>query len=396
MTRRYSVAVVAACPFPYPRGTPIRILRMAESLVARGHHVEVVTYHLGQAMEDLTFPIHRIPRVPTYNRLVPGPTYQKLLLVDPLLTAKLFSLLRSKHFDVIHAHHYEGLLASLPASRWFNVPVVFDVHTLLSSELPYYPLGLPRSWLYRIGECLDRLIPPRADHIVAVTHAIRDKLMRQIGIAGDKVTTVYTAHEGGASGPAPGDEVREAPNTLIYTGTLESYQGIDLMLKALRKVLDQRPDVRLKIVSDSTLEPHRHLIQDLHLADNLDLVQADYFRLGRDLHSAMIALSPRVICDGLPVKVLNYMATGRAIVAFAGSAEILKNEQTGLVIKDNDIDAFAAAVLRLLGNTGLARELGRNAQSHVEEFFVWESAAKLLETIYSGLLREPTSKADDA
>ena len=50
----------------------------------------------------------------------------------------------------------------------------------------------------------------------------------------------------------------------------------------------------------------------------------------------MIALNPRVDCDGLPVKLLNYMATGRAIVSFAGSAEILEHEQTGLVVPSGD------------------------------------------------------------
>ena len=45
--RRYRVAMLAACPFPAARGTPIRILRIAEELARRGHDVDVVTYHLG-------------------------------------------------------------------------------------------------------------------------------------------------------------------------------------------------------------------------------------------------------------------------------------------------------------------------------------------------------------
>ncbi len=361
---------------------------MAESLRARGHHVEVIAYHLGEAMEDLSFPIHRIPRVPTYRRLAPGPTYQKLFLVDPLLTAKVFAVLAAGRFDVIHAHHYEGLLASLPASRYFKIPVVFDVHTLLSSELPFYALGLPPSWLRGIGGWLDQLLPPRADHIVAVTNTIRGKLIQQIGIPEERITTVYTGQEMQPARQAASDGDPAARNTLIYTGTLESYQGVELMLRALRRVLDSRPEVRLKIVSDSNLEPFRELIRDLNLGQHLDLVQADYFHLPAQLHSAMIALSPRVQCDGLPVKVLNYMATGRAIVAFAGSAELLSDRKTGLVIPGNDPQAFAAGILELLAKPDLAGELGRNAQAHVEEFFVWESAVKLLEDVYQGVLKD--------
>jgi len=46
-----------------------------------------------------------------------------------------------------------------------------------------------------IGDALDRLLPKRADHIVAVTQAIRTRLMHEIGIPAGKVTTVYTGAE---------------------------------------------------------------------------------------------------------------------------------------------------------------------------------------------------------
>src|SRR3990172_10649695 len=97
----YKVAVVAACPFPYPRGTPIRILRMSESLAARGHEVHVVTYHLGERLTDLPFTIHRIPNIPTYRKTSPGPSYQKVFLVDPLLTVKLYGVVRDRKVDLI-------------------------------------------------------------------------------------------------------------------------------------------------------------------------------------------------------------------------------------------------------------------------------------------------------
>jgi glycosyltransferase involved in cell wall biosynthesis len=382
---RFSVAIVAACPFPYPRGTPIRILRMAESLVARGHHVEVITYHLGQHIVDLSFPVHRIPRLPTYRRLVAGPSYQKLLLVDPLLSLRLSSVVRSGRFDVIHAHHYEGLLAALPVARRAGIPLVFDVHTLLSSELPQYSLGLPKSLLRSIGDLGDRLLPQRADHIVAVTKAIRNRLIQEIGIPEGRITTVYTGAEAEHFNTGPAADPQAAARTLIYTGTLEEYQRIDLMLLAFRQVLDRRPDVRLKIVTHGSMEPYRKLVHDLRLEGRLDEVPADYFRLPQTLHSAMIALSPRIICDGLPVKMLNYMATGRAIVAFAGSAEILEHGTTGIVVQDNDLPAFSSAIIDLLDDPERARTLGHNARSHVEEFFVWESAVKALEKIYAGL-----------
>lgn len=96
MSRKLKIAVIAACPFPYPRGTPIRILRMAEGLAAHGHEVHVITYHLGQAMDDLPFAIHRIPNIPTYQKFSPGPTYQKIVMLDTLLAIKILNVVRNK------------------------------------------------------------------------------------------------------------------------------------------------------------------------------------------------------------------------------------------------------------------------------------------------------------
>ena len=169
MEQSLRIAMVAACPFPAPRGTPLRIYRLAEALAARGHRLEVVAYHLGKPPESVPFKIHRIGDVPTYRRVAPGPTLQKLLLVDPLLSMKLLRVVRKQRFDIIHAHHYEGLLVSLPARRFAKIPVVFDVHTLLEPELPHYSLGLPGRIKKRIAKSLDRRLPATADHVLAVT-----------------------------------------------------------------------------------------------------------------------------------------------------------------------------------------------------------------------------------
>ncbi len=128
--------MVAACPFPFSRGTPIRVYRMAAALSQRGHEVDVVTYHLGERDSDAPFRIHRGANLPTYRKTSPGPTYQKLILLDPLLALKLRDLLRRQPVDVVHAHHYEGLLIAIAARSRVSPPTVFDAHTLLESELP--------------------------------------------------------------------------------------------------------------------------------------------------------------------------------------------------------------------------------------------------------------------
>jgi len=157
--KNLTVAMVAACPVPLARGTPVRIRHVAESLANLGHDVHVITYHLGSGELSQDVKVHRTPRVPTYRRLSPGPSYQKLLVMDPLLTAKVARLLRTMPFDVIHAHHYEGLMVAKLARMGRRIPLIYDAHTLLASELPSYGLGLPRAVKEGIGRSLDRRLP---------------------------------------------------------------------------------------------------------------------------------------------------------------------------------------------------------------------------------------------
>lgn len=386
---KYRIAVVAACPFPYPRGTPIRILRMSEGLAASGHEVHVVTYHLGQRFLDLPVFVHRISNIFTYRKTSPGPTYQKIFFVDVLLTLKLYQVVKSQDIDIIHAHHYEGLIAGLAVSRLTGIPVVFDVHTLLSSELPQYQLGLPRWFVKKIGAVLDRMLPLQAEHIIAVTDKIRSRLIEDEAVPPQKITTVYSAVENELlSVPSPGT-VADVERTLVFAGNLAPYQGIDVMLRAFRLILDRRPDTILRIVSEDQIYPYKNLISTLKLQENIVFEKFEYFQLPARLHTALIALNPRPQADGMPVKLLNYMATGRAIVSFSGSGEILEHENTALLVSHPDEQHFAQAVLRLLDDPPLARKLGHAAQAMAQEFFLQEAMVKTIEQVYDKVKRKP-------
>jgi glycosyltransferase involved in cell wall biosynthesis len=380
--------MVAACPFPYPRGTPTRIWRMSEALVKRGHEIRVVAYHLGQSATDPPFSVHRIPNVRTYQKVTPGPTYQKLLIVDALLILKLREVLRGCEVDLIHAHHYEALIAALLAASRSGPPIIYDAHTLLRSELPYYGLGLPRRAKQTIGRLLDRRLPDRADHVIAASARIKTRLIEETGLPEEKVTVITGGVQVDhfASGTAGPQTSPDKVKTLIYTGNMAPYQGVDLMLKALKEVTNRRGDIRLLIVTDSPFKPYEKLAKELGVRGEIELVDAGYEALPKLLAGADVALNPRTECDGYPQKLLNYMAAGKASVSFAGSAGSLENGVQGLVVPDEDVTAFAEAILQLLDDPGLAQEMGLEAQAHVTAAFSWGSVAKRAEAVYNRLL----------
>lgn len=107
--KRYSVAMVAACPFPANYGTPGAILESSQALASLGHDIHVVTYPFG---EDLPIEGAKVWR-PRYWRkpatFHAGPSIEKLLL-DLLVLIKLCRVIRRERIAIIHAHNYESAL----------------------------------------------------------------------------------------------------------------------------------------------------------------------------------------------------------------------------------------------------------------------------------------------
>jgi glycosyltransferase involved in cell wall biosynthesis len=388
MKRSIKVAMVAACPFPYSRGTPIRIFRLAESLSKFGHDVHVVTYHLGNEHDGSGFRIHRIPGIRTYKKYSPGPTYQKLLLLDLLLAAKLLNVLRSQNIDLIHAHHYEGLLASIVVRRFAKVPIIYDAHTLIESELPFYSLGLPKTFKKRIGIFLDKHVPMKADHIIAVTDDIKNRLLSYASVHEDKISVVSNGveYEHFDVNPYQSKQFMKNRRMLIYTGNLADYQRIELLLKSFREVLNVRNDVCLLILTDSSFEPYEALADCLKVRKYVDIKPSKFELLPTYLAEADIALSPRTDCNGIPQKLLNYMAAGKPIVSYSGSAKIIEHLKTGWVAENENVIDFARGILTLLQDRELARLLGYNAKNYILSYCSWDKKADETEMVYRHVL----------
>jgi len=386
-SRPLKVVMVAACPLPSPRGTPIRILRMAEALCERGHEVHIVTYHLGGSEVHPSLKMHRTFPMKWYRNEAPGPTWTKLLLMDPLLVMKLRGLLKRFDPDVVHAHHYEGLIVAKMALGRRTIPLVYDAHTMLDSELPLYGF-VGSAWLSRkIGACIDRRLPPMADHVVAVTQTIRDRFVKSGIIPPDSITVVTNGVEPEmfCDPDAVEGSAIESGRNVIFTGNVAAYQGLDLLLKAFRTVIERSSDARLVIATDkefSAFEPIEKQACDLGVRENVDFIATDGRKHLRELLSrADVAVNPRTECDGIPQKLLNYMAAGKAVVSFEGSAPIIRNGVTGITVPNGDVLGFGDNILDLFKNVGLRYRLGRNAREYIKENLSWDKVAMTVEKI---------------
>lgn len=391
---RYRVLMLAASPFPFPQGSQVLVAGLAAALAARGHQVEIATYPCGEAGPAAAVPLQRVAAPRFLLRPDPRPSFRKPLL-DFLLARLALRAARRMQPDILHAHNVEGLLVALWVRRHTGIPVVYHLHNRMEPELPAYfrsPLG---RWAGRtVGRWADRHLLRQADACI-VLHAAAARDLPADGVAPARIHVIPPGVTRFDLAPACAETARHCwglgPGPLaLYSGNLDVYQDLELLLAAFTGVQERQPETRLVLATHLPAGGSRERALRKALGAGVRLLTGVKWEAMRGLLAAAdIAVSPRQACWGFPIKVLNYMAAGRPIVAAAGSAQGLVHMETALVVPNGDTPAFAQAILTLLEDRGLAARLGQAARFEVEYRYTWPACAAAVEHVY-GLLTTRT------
>lgn len=383
-TPRRRIAMVAACPFPAPRGSQVLIRDLAQTLADRGNEVHLVTYPNGESLSSLRgIHVHRVVR-PSLHAGRSGLSWRKVVL-DAGLGRTLYRVVREHRIDVIHAHNYEAPVVAYLVRALTGVPVVYDSHNVLADELAYYVRPRwQRAMARRFGAVLDAQVPRRADFCIALTPEIEAYLRAQ-GVPRERLRTVPP---GATLRPERGPEPSSEPFTIVYTGNFDAYQDLDVLWEAMARLQGDGAAVALRIVThDREWQRHRHARLAALMAAGVAhvVVASTYATVRRHMAGAHVLVCPRSSWSGFPIKLINYMAAGRAIVVGAGSAKGIVDGKTGLTFRNGDAAGLTAALRRLRDEPALRDRLGANAQVAARARYSWGRTAMQVEAIYGEL-----------
>ena len=133
------VLMIAPEPFFEPRGTPISVYQRLHALVALGHEIDLLTYHVGHDVDIPGVKIYRVPSIPFITHVKIGPSQAKLLL-DVLLFFKAIMFLATNRYEVIHSHEEAAFMCMFFATI-FRVQHVYDMHSSLPQQLANFNYG---------------------------------------------------------------------------------------------------------------------------------------------------------------------------------------------------------------------------------------------------------------
>ena len=245
---------------------------------------------------------------------------------------------------VVHAHLFASAAAAVQAVRDLPVPLVVTEHI----EAP---------WRDRRDRAVSGVVYRQADHVVAVSTAIRDLLVADHGVAPERVEVLLptTAAPVPSGGPLP---VTGGP-VVGVVGRLVPEKGVDVFLRAAALVSAVVPQAEFVVVGDGPLRPDlEHRAATLGLAGRVTFT--GYRSEVSGLLPGLDVLAVPSRSDGSPLVVCEAMAAGVPVVAsrVGGLPDLVEDGGSGLLVRPGEAEDLARALVALLLDPEAARRLG--------------------------------------
>ncbi|MCK7583179.1 MAG: glycosyltransferase, exosortase A system-associated [Chromatiales bacterium] len=266
--------------------------------------------------------------------------------------------------DILHAH--SPVLDALPAlrvARRLGRPVVYEIRAFWEDAAVDHGTTHEGSARYRATRALETWVMQRVDHLFTICEGLRRDILAR-GIPPDKVTVIPNAvdieHFQLANPPDP--ELKRQlgldanARILGFIGSFYAYEGLDLLLDALPRLLQTHPDLRVLLVGGGPQEANlKTQAQRLGLADRVVFTgRVPHTEVNRyyDLIDLLVYArhSMRLTELVTPLKPLEAMAQGRLLVAsdVGGHRELIRDGETGRLFTAGNVEALAQAVRDLL------------------------------------------------
>lgn len=382
------ILVLAPHPFYQDRGTPIDVRLVLRVLTARRNtQVDLVTYHEGEDVDLPNLRIHRIGHVPGVSDVRPGFSYKKLVC-DVLFFFKAWQLVREHTYDFIHAGE-EAVFFAMLFKRLYGIPFAYDLDSSIAQQLVE-----KKPLLRAFSAIFDRMEQAAIrDSLInfPVCNALADLCEKR---GSSRTVTLHDISQ--LEDPEAADphrvrrEIGREGTVFLYSGNLEAYQGIDLLLESFTIASAQASDLALVIVGGVREDIARYRAK----ASRLGISESTFFlgsrpfeQLGDYLAGADVLVCPRIRGVNTPMKIFPYLHSGKPVLAtdLRTHNQILTSNEAHLAPATPE--GFAEGMLRLARDASLRQRLGRNGRAFVERNHTYEAHRDRLNDAYDWVER---------
>ncbi|MGD8752506.1 MAG: glycosyltransferase family 4 protein [Anaerolineales bacterium] len=301
-------------------------------------------------------------------------------------------------YDLVHERFNLLAIGGALASRRLGIPLVLEINADLIAQRRYK--GRPERGLRRrFAIWAMRFSFDTAAKIVCISRDLKNHLMRHWGINEPKLAVLPCAVDADAfvSKRDPG-LIREeiglnGEPVIMWIGGFYKWHNLELLIESFAKILLGQPKAKLVLVGDGETRPTiEKAVKEQGLEQSVIFTgKVSHDRVPDILSIADVAVvssAPASAEDGgtgTPLKLFEYMAAGKPIVAsdVNHNAAIIQNGYDGKLVPPGDVNGFARVIESLLKNPDERNRLGQNARRAALERHSWENYTRQLEIIYS-------------
>ena len=391
------ILMIAPQPFFEPRGTPFSEYHRIRALISLGHTVDLVTYPFGQDLSISGLRVFRCIRPPFLNSVNIGPSWAKVPL-DMSLALEAIRRALQNSYDVVHSHE-EGVVAGVLLAKLMKVPHLYDMHSSLPQQLSNF--GFSRSRILNGIFSLIEKMAVRCSRVVVVICPYLKEVVRAID---PDATIVLIENAPGASDSSPskvtGGSVRrklglsDSTALVLYTGTFEAYQGLDLLLASARLVIKEEPNTKFLLVGGRADQVNRVKKQAQKVGVEASMVFTGQLlpkEIPAFLDSADALVSPRSTGWNTPLKIYQYLRSGKPIVAtrLLTHTQVLNDDIA--VLTGATPEEYAEGLIRVIRNPSYGREIGKRAKDLAETKYTYEAYLNLTRMSYAVFFEDVSS-----
>ena len=370
--------MIAPEPFFEPRGTPFSEFHRIRALTALGHQVDLVTYPFGENVDLPGLRVFRCMRPPLVGGVKIGPSLAKLPL-DAMLTLAVVRRALAARYDAIHSHEEGGLIGALLAMV-LRVPHLYDMHSSLPQQLTNFAFSRSRV-MRRIFLAIERFMIRRSRVVIVICPSLEDTVR---AIEPHARTVLIENAPGSAEDQATEDQAARVRRALglgnspmvLYTGTFEAYQGLDLLFDSMAVVRGERPDARLVLAGGKPDQIARAQAQAQ--AKGIDAVtifagERPASEIPAYLLASDVLVSPRSRGTNTPLKIYQYLRSGKPIVAtrLLTHTQVLSDETA--ILTGATAHEFAAGIIAALNDPVRGAAVGGRARALANTKYSYEA-----------------------
>lgn len=399
------ILYLADIRFPLERANGIQSMATCHALASRGHEVTLIVRPDTAIPPRDPYEFYGLPRIPTLHVEVAPISGPPAARRAGYLTFTIGRAAGRARQDVIFTRDLglASLLLHLPAA--FRAPLVYEAHTIAADAAAARPALLTGakpaspSKLDRLAR-RDARVWRAADGYVTITTGLRQELERRfsprprLAVVPDGARVpddpdLGDRRESATSlAPAPGP-TDIAPFTIGYAGHLYPWKGADLVVEAVAALKDTRGLIVGGHEEEADLARIRQLAAQLDCASRITFTgMIPPGQVAARLREADVLILPNpksAISSEFtsPLKLFEYMASGRPIVAsdLPALREILRHEENALLVEAANPSALVAGIARVKEDRELGARLAAQARADVREF-TWARRAERLEALF--------------